>query len=142
MLSPAYMSIYQQYKADTDSVATWLANTAKAHGYDAEASVGGATADATKKKKKKKGNGNGKGPSRAKNKKKQEKQDPNTKKYIIRVRDFEAMAKHVADTNAVEVPHKTAVSLERGIWGMLNTSNMLFIVILMDSWFGDHSLRN
>ncbi|KAI1042720.1 hypothetical protein LB505_001120 [Fusarium chuoi] len=115
MLSPAYMSIYQQYKADTDSVATWLANTAKAHGYEAEASVGGATADATKKKKKK-GNGNGKGPSRAKNKKKQEKQDPNTKKYIIRVRDFEAMAKHVADTNAVEVPHKTAVALERGIW--------------------------
>ncbi|KAF5558779.1 hypothetical protein FMEXI_257 [Fusarium mexicanum] len=117
MLSPAYMSIYQQYKADTDSVATWLANTAKAHGYDAESSLGGATADAAKKKKKKKkGNGNGKGPSRAKNKKKQEKQDPNTKKYIIRVKDFEAMAKHVADTNAVEVPHKTAVALERGIW--------------------------
>ncbi|KAF5612061.1 uncharacterized protein FSUBG_1793 [Fusarium subglutinans] len=85
MLSPAYMSIYQQYKADTDSVATWLANTAKAHGYDAESSLGGAAADAAKKKKKK-------------------------------VKDFEAMAKHVADTNAVEVPHKTAVALERGIW--------------------------
>ncbi|KAF5624909.1 hypothetical protein F52700_9284 [Fusarium sp. NRRL 52700] len=117
MLSPAYMSIYQQYKADTDSVATWLANTAKAHGYDAEASLGGAAVDAAKekkkKKKKKKGNENGKGPSRAKNKKKQEKQDPNTKKYIIRVRDFEAMAKHVADTNAVEVAHKTAIALER-----------------------------
>lgn len=81
------MSIYQQYKADTDSVATWLANTAKAHGYEAEASHGGASADAAKKKKKKKGKGNGKGPSRAKNKKKQEKQDPNTRKYIIRVRD-------------------------------------------------------
>ncbi|RKL49568.1 hypothetical protein BFJ72_g1027 [Fusarium proliferatum] len=53
------MSIYQQYKADTDSVATWLANTAKAHGYEAEASHGGASADAAKKKKKKKGNGNG-----------------------------------------------------------------------------------
>ena len=34
MLSPAYMSIYQQYKADTDSVATWLATTAKANGFD------------------------------------------------------------------------------------------------------------
>ncbi|KAF4483427.1 hypothetical protein FAGAP_11816 [Fusarium agapanthi] len=105
MLSPAYMSIYQQYKADTDSVATWLANTAKAHGYDAEASLGGAAADADaakkkKNKKKKKGSGKGKGPSRAKNK----------------VRDFEAMAKHVADTNAIEVPHRTAVALERGIW--------------------------
>ncbi|KLO88551.1 uncharacterized protein LW93_3920 [Fusarium fujikuroi] len=86
MFSPDYMSIYQQYKADTDSVATWLANTAKAHSYEAEASHGGASADAAKKKKKK-GNENGKGPSRAKNKKKQEKQDPNTRKYIIRVRD-------------------------------------------------------
>ncbi|KAL9569152.1 hypothetical protein ACKAV7_006738 [Fusarium commune] len=75
MLSPAHMSIYQQYKADTDSVATWLANTAKAHGYDADGA-----------------------------------------KYAIRVRDFEAMAKHVAETNAVEVPHKTAIALERGIW--------------------------
>ncbi|KAF5573338.1 hypothetical protein FPCIR_13999 [Fusarium pseudocircinatum] len=87
MLSPAYMSIYQQYKADTDS-----------------------------KKKKKKGSGKGKGPSRAKNKKPKEQQDPNTKKYVIRVRDFEAMAKHVADMNAIEVPHRTAVALERGIW--------------------------
>ncbi|KAH7167959.1 hypothetical protein DER46DRAFT_574814 [Fusarium sp. MPI-SDFR-AT-0072] len=26
------------------------------------------------------------------------------------------MAKHVAETNAVEVPHKTAIALERGIW--------------------------
>ena len=34
MLSPAYMSIYQQYKADTDSVATWLATTTKANGFD------------------------------------------------------------------------------------------------------------
>ncbi|KAF5561061.1 hypothetical protein FPHYL_6356 [Fusarium phyllophilum] len=113
------MSIYQQYKADTDSVATWLANTAKAHGYEAEASLGGAAADAAKKKKKKKGNGKGKGPSRAKNKKPKEQQDPTTKKYVIRVRDFEAMAKHVADTNAIEVPHRTAVALERGIWEVL-----------------------
>jgi len=30
------------------------------------------------------------------------------------------MAKHVAETNAVEVPHRTAVALERGIWGVLN----------------------
>ncbi|KAF5618841.1 hypothetical protein F25303_12949 [Fusarium sp. NRRL 25303] len=82
MLSPAYMSIYQQYKADTDSVATWLANTAKAHGYDADGAVGAAALDTLKKRKK----------------------------------DFEAMAKHVAETNAIEVPHKTAIALERGIW--------------------------
>ncbi|EXK85870.1 hypothetical protein FOQG_10287 [Fusarium oxysporum f. sp. raphani 54005] len=103
MLSPAYMT-----------------NTAKAHGYDADGAVGAAALDTLKKRKKRKGNGKGKGPSRAKNKKTQEKQDPSTKKYVIRVRDFEAMAKHVAETNAVEVPHRTAVALERGIWGVLN----------------------
>ncbi|KAJ0149744.1 Glycerol-3-phosphate dehydrogenase [Fusarium oxysporum f. sp. albedinis] len=79
----------------------------------------------TKTLKKSNGNGKGKGHIRAKNKKTQEKQDPSTKKYVIRVRDFEAMAKHVAETNAVAVPHRTAVALERGIWG-----------------FDDHSLRS
>ncbi|EXL81535.1 hypothetical protein FOPG_05235 [Fusarium oxysporum f. sp. conglutinans race 2 54008] len=103
MLSPAYMT-----------------NTAKAHGYDADGAVGAAALDTLKKRKKSKGNGKGKGPSRAKNNKTQEKQDPSTKKYVIRVRDFEAMAKHVAETNAVKVPHRTAVALERGIWGVLN----------------------
>ncbi|KAJ9424137.1 hypothetical protein QL093DRAFT_2115041 [Fusarium oxysporum] len=101
MLSPAYMT-----------------NTAKAHGHDADGAVGAAALDTLKKRKKSKGNGKGKGPSRAKNKKTQEKQDPSTKKYVIRVRDFEAMAKHVAETNAVAVPHRTAVALERGIWGL------------------------
>ncbi|KAH7206031.1 hypothetical protein DER44DRAFT_824964 [Fusarium oxysporum] len=84
--------------------------------------IGAAALDTLKKRKKSKGNGKGKGPSRAKNKKTQEKQDPSTKKYVIRVRDFEAMAKHVAETNAVAVPHQTAVALERGIWGVLNAS--------------------
>ncbi|EXK32446.1 hypothetical protein FOXG_19854 [Fusarium oxysporum f. sp. lycopersici 4287] len=100
MLSPAYMT----------------------HGHDADGAVGAAALDTLKKRKKSKGNGKGKGPSRAKNKKTQEKQDPSTKKYVIRVRDFEAMAKHVAETNAVAVPHRTAVALERGIWGVLNAS--------------------
>ncbi|RKK52924.1 hypothetical protein BFJ66_g5343 [Fusarium oxysporum f. sp. cepae] len=99
MLSPAHMT-----------------NTAKAHGHDADGAVGAAALDTLKKRKKSKGNGKGKGPIRAKNKKTQEKQDPSTKKYVIRVRDFEAMAKHVAETNAVAVPHRTAVALERGIW--------------------------
>lgn len=121
MLSPAYMSIYQQYKADTDSVATWLATTAKAHGYgteDAAAIQQAATQEAAKKKKKKKNNGKGKGPGHAKILK----QRPTTSmpqsssgKYIIKVKDFEAMAKYVADTNGIEVPHRTAIALERGI---------------------------
>jgi RimJ/RimL family protein N-acetyltransferase len=53
MLSPAYMSIYQQYKADTDSVAIWLATTAQGNGYSTEAAAATAQAtadDAAKKK--------------------------------------------------------------------------------------------
>ncbi|KAI3574900.1 hypothetical protein IWW34DRAFT_809519 [Fusarium oxysporum f. sp. albedinis] len=99
-----------------------MTNTAKAHGHDADGAVGAAALDTLKKRKKSNGNGKGKGHIRAKNKKTQEKQDPSTKKYVIRVRDFEAMAKHVAETNAVAVPHRTAVALERGIWGVLNAS--------------------
>ncbi|KAF4962542.1 hypothetical protein FSARC_9320 [Fusarium sarcochroum] len=37
-------------------------------------------------------------------------------KHVIRIRDFEPMAKHVAESNAVEVPHRLAVALERVIW--------------------------
>lgn len=33
MLPSSLKTIYQQYKADTDSVATWLATTAKDNGY-------------------------------------------------------------------------------------------------------------
>lgn len=65
MLSPAYVNIYQQYKADTDSIAAWLATTAKADGFD-EQNVAAKKAEAgenlKQKKKKKKGNGKGKDP--------------------------------------------------------------------------------
>jgi hypothetical protein len=39
-------------------------------------------------------------------------------KYVIKVSDFEAMAKYVAETNSIEVPHRTVIAQERGIWGM------------------------
>ncbi|KAF5012370.1 hypothetical protein FDECE_1597 [Fusarium decemcellulare] len=51
MLPASLRSIYRQYKADTDSVATWLATTAKANGYTDEAT------DSKKPAPKKKGKG-------------------------------------------------------------------------------------
>lgn len=36
MLPAPLVSVYQQYKQDTDSVASWLASTAKACGYPAD----------------------------------------------------------------------------------------------------------
>ncbi|KAF4345411.1 hypothetical protein FBEOM_713 [Fusarium beomiforme] len=50
MLSPTYMSIYQQYKVDTDSVATWLATSTKAYGFDAGGAAGAAAQDTLKKR--------------------------------------------------------------------------------------------
>ncbi|RKK88596.1 hypothetical protein BFJ68_g16910 [Fusarium oxysporum] len=35
MPSTSFLSIYQKYKRDTDIVASWLATTAKQHGYTA-----------------------------------------------------------------------------------------------------------
>jgi hypothetical protein len=36
MLPPPLLSVYRQYKEDTDAVASWLAATARAHGYPAD----------------------------------------------------------------------------------------------------------
>jgi hypothetical protein len=36
MLPSSLFSAYRQYKQDTDAVASWLAATARAHGYPAE----------------------------------------------------------------------------------------------------------
>ncbi|KAF5677611.1 hypothetical protein FHETE_1662 [Fusarium heterosporum] len=123
MLSAAYKSIYKQYKSDTDSVATWLATTAKAHGYGAEAPKEESGSAPKLKKTPKKGKGKSKG--KPKHKKPKEESQNSEGKYVIKVRDFEAMAKHVADTNAVEVPHQTAVALERGIWVRRSFSQQL-----------------
>ncbi|CAG7563912.1 unnamed protein product [Fusarium equiseti] len=71
----------------------------------------------SKRKKKKKGNGKGKGPDHAKALKQAGKLAQSSEgKYIIKVKDFENMAKFVADTNSIEVPYRTAIALERGIW--------------------------
>jgi hypothetical protein len=44
-------------------------------------------------------------------------------KYVIKVGDFEAMSKYVAETNTVEVPHQTAIGLEGGILGLCYNSS-------------------
>ncbi|KAI1070053.1 hypothetical protein LB507_007997 [Fusarium sp. FIESC RH6] len=119
MLSPAYLSISQQYKADTDFVATWLAATAKVNGFDEQtAAAKNVQAEEALRQKKKKKNGNrkGKGPSHAKALRPAAPLAQSSEgKYIIKVRDFEDMAKFVADTNSIEVPYSTALALERVI---------------------------
>ncbi|RSM00094.1 hypothetical protein CEP52_009325 [Fusarium oligoseptatum] len=95
MLPSSLKSIYRQYKADTDSVATWLATTAKANGYVDD--TGNALVSAGGKKKKKK--------------------KVNTKpRYVLRIKDFEPMAKFIAKLESINLPEEFAIALERVIW--------------------------
>lgn len=117
MLPSSLRSIYQQYKADTDSVATWLATTAKANGY-AEDEPASGTKDNPPAS-----SGRLKGKARKKQQQQQNQPQPTNsapkKVHILRIRDFEPMASFVAGIESLQVPDYLAVALERVIWGRL-----------------------
>ncbi|KPM42245.1 hypothetical protein AK830_g4351 [Neonectria ditissima] len=101
MLPSSLKSIYQQYKNDTDSVAIWLATTAKANGYADDApSPNNAPVKSGRRK------GKARKPANPANK----------TSRIIKIRDFEPMASHIAKTDSIKVPHHLTVALERVIW--------------------------
>ncbi|EEU48956.1 uncharacterized protein NECHADRAFT_75637 [Fusarium vanettenii 77-13-4] len=101
MLPSSLKSIYRQYKADTDSVATWLATTAKANGYVDD--TGNALVAAGGKKKKKK-------------KKKTNADSAPKPRYVLRIKDFEPMARFIAKLESINIPEDFAIALERVIW--------------------------
>ncbi|KID82807.1 hypothetical protein MGU_09899 [Metarhizium guizhouense ARSEF 977] len=122
MLPSSLKSIYQQYKADTDSVANWLATTANANGYQDNAS---SSNNAPVK------SGRVKGKARKQAKASGQPQPgnlANKTSRIIRVGDFEPMASHIAKLDSVKVPHDLTVALERVIWVRKN-----FLKRLLDS---------
>lgn len=113
MLPPSLKSIYQQYKTDTDSVATWLATTAKAHGYDSakgssktgkSPASGGRRGRSTRKQ--------GKAPSLPASS-----ASAAGTRHVVAIKDFEPMAAHLAGIDAVHVPDHVTLALERVIWG-------------------------
>jgi hypothetical protein len=111
MLPSSLKSIYQQYKADTDYVAAWLATTAKAHGYTNDAP--GSNHPPTK-------SGRKKSKARKAVKATHQPQPSNSTTkvpYVIRIRDFEPMASYVAKIDSISVPDHFVVALERVIWG-------------------------
>ncbi len=122
MASKSLQSIYQQYKHDTQIVASWLASTAKAFGCSREIgeSAGGKTPTTTKP------SGRLKGKEREKAKAAQvtkdvlpESSEPSKPKYTLAIKDFVPLAEHIADaSNAAEikVPKSFSVALERVIW--------------------------
>ncbi|KAI4171808.1 MAG: hypothetical protein LQ346_008699 [Caloplaca aetnensis] len=120
MASKSLQSIYQQYKHDTQIVASWLASTAKAFGCSHP--VGESSAGKTPTKP----SGRLKGKERKKAKAAQMPKDvlpepskPSRPKYTLAIKDFVPFAEHIADaSNAAEikVPESFSVALERVIW--------------------------
>lgn len=111
MLPGPLFSAYQQYKEDTDSVAAWLASTARKCGYKADQlSSSGAKA----------GPGRLKGKARKDAKKQQQAPQiaPSAPKHIVAIKDFIPLAEHIfASTKPlIKVPAAFATTIDRVIY--------------------------
>ncbi|KAH8160802.1 hypothetical protein CIB48_g7438 [Xylaria polymorpha] len=109
MVLSALSSTYQLYKQDTDSLAAWLASTAKSLGFSSDPSS--ATSSATCRGKTG-GGGRLKGKARTQAKKTA---TPSTApKYIINIKDFVPLAEYVA-AKATPVPDTVRTTIDRVI---------------------------
>ncbi|KAF5701091.1 hypothetical protein FMUND_14054 [Fusarium mundagurra] len=102
MLPTPLQGTYQQYKADTDSVAAWLASTAKACGYPADLLTSTSAQPSQPK---------GGAPSAAP-------VEPTRPKYIIAIKDFIPLAEYIfASTKPlISVPKSLAETIDRVIY--------------------------
>ncbi|KAF4877788.1 hypothetical protein CGCSCA1_v003190 [Colletotrichum siamense] len=105
MLPAPLVSVYQQYKQDTDSVASWLASTAKACGYPA---------DLLK-------------PAGQAKKKAKHKHKNISSKYIVALKDFVPLAQFIAGSKkpVVDVPESFVTTINRVINVRSSFSNRL-----------------
>ncbi|EQB44956.1 hypothetical protein CGLO_16239 [Colletotrichum gloeosporioides Cg-14] len=105
MLPAPLVSVYQQYKQDTDSVASWLASTAKACGYPA---------DLLK-------------PVGQAKKKAKHKHKNISSKYIVALKDFVPLAQFIAGSKkpVVDVPESFVATINRVINVRSSFSNRL-----------------
>lgn len=128
---PSLKGIYQQYKADTDLVAEWLAVTAKTHGYAATATSSTANPPAAVG-----GRLKGKARKSAKSQASNQPKKPTTTTsgastgdagsdtaasqkptYLIRIKEFEPLAQFVSKVNGLKAPSYFSIALERVIQG-------------------------
>ena len=112
MLNSLLTSSYLQYKSDTDTVASWLANTARKCGYPADLLIKG------KQKQHASGRLKGKARNLAQNApNKPASLAPPAQTYIIAVKDFIGLAEYIVGykRTRVEVPSGCASSLHRAI---------------------------
>ncbi|KAI1370177.1 hypothetical protein F4677DRAFT_451646 [Hypoxylon crocopeplum] len=98
MLPTSLVSSYQQYKNDTDSIAAWLASTAKSCGYSSDILPTNPVV---------------KGTARLKDACQTPANPASVRKYIIKVKDFVPLAEFVASNRDVSVPHSLFTTLHR-----------------------------
>lgn len=115
MLPSTLISTYQQYKQDTDSIAAWLASTAKSLGFSAELSPATTVPTAS--------TGRLKGKARAQAKKQATSSAaaassgpslPAKPKHIINIKDFIPLAEYVAE-KTFPVPNTFTSTIDRVI---------------------------
>lgn len=114
MLPSSLKSIYHQYKADTNSVASWLATTSKANGYAEDTNGNAAPAGSSTRLK---GKARKMAKAQAAKSNSQNSNSASRAKYVLRIRDFEPMASFIAKLESITIPEDFAIALERVIWG-------------------------
>lgn len=114
MLPASLVSSYQEYKRDTDAIATWLASTAKSCGYK----IVHQAAEPSNT-----GKGRLKGKARAEAKKQQE-ATKSADKHIIKISDFVPLAEFVASKN-ICIPNSLITTLRRVITARGGFANKL-----------------
>ncbi|KAI1453562.1 hypothetical protein F4805DRAFT_461664 [Annulohypoxylon moriforme] len=102
------VSSYQQYKKDTDSIAAWLASTAKSCGYPSDLLTDGLANKPTSIRLK------GKARAEAKKNQSATKSSP-INKYIIKIKDFVPLAEFVASKRDISISHSFIATLRRVI---------------------------
>lgn len=122
MLPGFLFDSYNQYKADSEAVATWLANTARHHGYP-EDLLGGSGASQQSQQKTPRLKGKARKLAREVAQKRspnssiagQKSADGKAPKYLIALKDFISLAEWIAAKTGVEVPATFLKVLDRAV---------------------------
>ncbi|KAG6011990.1 hypothetical protein E4U43_007999 [Claviceps pusilla] len=114
MLPSALVSTYQQYKEDTNSIAAWLASTAKAVGFSADLLSPVSSQASSTSTSASGGRLKGKARKTAKKQAAPSPAVPTQPTYVIRIKDFVRLAEHIA-SKAVAVPREFDQTIQRVI---------------------------
>ncbi|KAF5605846.1 hypothetical protein FPANT_1095 [Fusarium pseudoanthophilum] len=133
MLPPALVSVYHEYKKDTNSIASWLASTAKECGYPAHL-LSNTPVSVTKQQTAGAGRLKGKARAEAKKRAKAAPNKPAPSKegprYVIEIKDFVPLAESISNYK------KPALAIPQAFFSTLNR------VISVRNGFSEQLLRH